>query len=275
MMISLFSSARSALLACESVVFLFVMARRYDGAAVHSVLLLALLGSALSFLGVSLYATALHHRLLLLLYSLLRPDDFIRAYEPLLEKKRVPANIRFTLTAYLSHGYTAKGDFEHARALLACAPRVGKRRMPDCELVLLGNLASIALCEGNAEEAGAHLARLAALARSGKLRKKKRAEQEAILVLLSAELNILEGKALQDACDRLRGESKQGGSALRQTELAFYIGRAYAALGETSLARTYLTQAAKAADTIRYGELAAKALRELPSSASPGSKKKK
>lgn len=274
MMILLFSSCKAWFIGCEALVLLFVMTRIYDGASVFSVLLLFALGSLLSFFGISLYATAQHHRLLLLLYSLQRPADFIRMYEPLLDVQHLPANLRFTLTAYLSNGYAAKGDFEKARYLLAHAPAVGRRQAENCEIILCENLASIALAERDTAQAKAQVVRLQSLITSGRLNSKKKAEHSAILKTLQAELNILQQEITSQSCDLLRAEIKKTVSPLRKTELGYYIGIAYSQLGENRFAREYLTPAAENRE-VCYGRLAARALRDLPDDRHTGDKKKK
>lgn len=274
MMILLFSPCKAWLIGCETLVLLFVMTRIYDGASISSVLLLFALGSLLSFFGVSLYATAQHHRLLLVLYSLQRPADFIRMYEPLLEIRRLPSNLRFTLTAYLSNGYAAKGDFAKARSLLAAAPAAGRRQAASCEAILCENLASIALSEGDAAQAQAQIGKLQSLIASGRFSGKMQTEHSAILKTLCAELSILGQENIAQSCDLLRGEIKKSVSPLRKTELNYYVGTAYAQLGETRFAREYLTPAAENRE-VCYGRLAARALGDLPDDRHPGDKKKK
>lgn len=263
MMILLFSACKAWMLGSEALVFLFCMTRLYDGASILSVLLLLLLGSVLCFFAVSLYATTQHHRLLLVLYSLQRPDDFIRLYEPLLSRKFLPANLRFTLTAYLSNGYAAKGDFVKARALLKEAPLLGKRQQKNRALILCENAGSIALSEGSVQLAQEQLAQLPELIKA--LPAKKRAQHEAILKTMTAQLHVIKQEATMEDCDLLREESKKAVSALRKTELCYAVGMAYAQLGEYRFAREYLAQAADA--KVYYGKLAARALKDLPARA--------
>ena len=264
MMIFLFSQSRAVLIALEALTALFMMTRIYDGASALSVLLVFVIGSMLSVFGANLYAGILHHRCLLELYALQRPEDFIRIYEPLLSRRWVPANVRFTLTAYLSNAYAAKGDFSRARSLLDSVPPVKKRRALDSALILSGNRASIALAEGAAGEAKSQLERMAELIAGGKLPAKQRAAQTAIHAMQSAELHILTGNGHAADCDTLRAESKKPGSALRKTELNYFIGRAYMQLGQPSFAKEYLCAAAES-KTVVWGRLAASALNGLRS----------
>ena len=273
MMIFLFSGSRAVFIACEALTALFMMTRIYDGGTAPSSALILLIGSVISVIAANTYAGLLHHRALLVLYSMLNPEDFIKIYAPLIGCKWIPANVRFTLTAYLSNGYAAKGDFARAKELLDRAPAAGKRQALACDLILCGNRASIALAEGNADEAEAQLKRMAQRMKTAPLPAKKRAAQEDILKTQRAQLHILRGACTLADCDVLRAESKKPGSALRRVELNCFIGRAYALLGENALAREYLTPAA-GCKTVVWGKAAAEALRSLPSNAQPGSKKK-
>ncbi len=273
MMIFLFSQSKAVLIALEALTLLFVMTRIYDGASFLGALAVFLIGSIIAVLGAGFYAGILHHRLLLVLYSLMRPDDFIRVYEPLLSCKWIPANVRFTLTAYLSNGYAAKGDFPRARTLLDNAPQAGRRQAVNRELILCGNRTSIALAEGAAKEAENQLDRMAELTKSGRLNAKKRAAQQAIHAVQTAQLHVLRGECHVADCDILREESKKPGSALRKTELNFFIGRAYAQLNQPSFAKEYLTAAAQGKD-VTYGKLAANALKALKATNAPADKKK-
>jgi len=262
MMIFLFSQSRAVLIALEALTALFMMTLAYDGASALSLLLAFLLGSAIAVFVSGFYAGILHHRCLLVLYALQKPADFIRVYEPLLSCRWIPANVRFTLTAYLSNGYAAKGDFARARALLDGAEKTGKRQELDRELILCGNRASIALAEGAAKEAASQLARMEALLSGVRLSAKKRAAQQTILRMQTAQLHILRGEGHAPDCDLLREESKKPGSALRKTELNCFIGRAYAQMGQDAFAKEYLTAAAKCKDVV-WGRLAATALKGL------------
>lgn len=265
MMIFLFSQSRAVFLALEALTFLFMMTRIYDGASALGVLIVFLIGSLIAILGAGFYAGMLHHRFLLVLYSLKRPDDFIRVYEPLLSSKWIPSNVRFTINAYLSNGYAAKGDFARARELLDNAPKTAKNRKNDCDLILCGNRANIALFEGAATEAEAQLKTLEQLIASSAMDAQKRSLQQAILKTLRAQLHILSGECHIQDCDLLREESKKPGSALRRTELSYFIGKAYMHLEQPALAREYLEDAA-ASKELHAGRLAANALRTLTSS---------
>ena len=262
MMIFLFSQSRAVLIALEALTALFMMTRAYDGASALSVLLVFVIGSILSVLGANLYAGLLHHRCLLVLYALQRPEDFIRIYEPLLTSKWIPKNVRFTLTAYLSNGYAAKGDFSRARELLESMPVVDKRQAAACALILCGNRASIALAEGAQAEARAQLVRMEQLLLSSPFPAKKLAAQQTIFSTQTAQLHILTGESHVSDCDTLREESKKPSSALRKTELNYFIGRAYMQLGHPSFAKEYLSAAA-ASEAVIWGRLAASALKSL------------
>lgn len=262
MMIFLFSQSRAVLIALEALTFLFMMTRIYDGASVLGVLLVLLIGSIIAVLGAGFYAGMLHHRLLLILYSLGRPDDFIRVYQPLLSSKWIPSNVRFTINAYLSNGYAAKGDFSRARELLDNAPKTAKSRKTDCDLILCSNRANIALFEGAIKEAQAQLQIMEQLISSGALDAQKRSLQQAILNTLRAQLHIVSGECHVQDCDLLREESKKPGSVLRRTELSYFIGKAYLLLDQPSLAKEYLEDAA-ASKELHAGRLAANALRAL------------
>ena len=262
MMIFLFSQSKAVLIALEALTFLFMMTRIYDGASALGVLLVLIIGSAIAVLGASFYAGILHHRLLLALYTLQRPEDFIRVYEPLLAAKWIPANVRFTLTAYLSNGYAAKGDFPRARALLDNAPQAGKRQAFNRELILCANRASIALAEGAAGEAQTQLLHMEELILSPKINAKNRDAQRTILDGQKAQLRILRGECHIADCDILREQSKKPGSALRKTELNYFIGQAYMQLNQHSFAREYLAAAAQSTD-VYLGKLAASALKAL------------
>lgn len=262
MMIFLFSQSRAVLIALEALTLLFVMTRIYDGASAVGALLVFLAGSIIAVLAASFYAGLLHHRLLLVLYALERPKDFIRVYEPLLSCKWVPANVRFTLNAYLSNGHAAMGDFSRARQLLDRAPQAGKRQAFNRELILCANRTSIALSEGAAEEAKAQLLCMEELIRSPKMSAKNRDAHRVILKGQNAQLRILRGEGSIEDCDTLRSESKKPGSALRKTELNYFIGRGYAQLNQPAFAREYLSAAAKSKE-IHLGVLAAHALAAL------------
>ncbi|MBR5226183.1 MAG: hypothetical protein IKV90_11060 [Clostridia bacterium] len=264
MMIFLFSQSRAVLIALEALTFLFMMTRIYDGASALGTLLVFLIGSVIAVLVAGFFAGMLHHRLLLVLYSLKRPDDFIRLYEPLLSSKWIPSNVRFTINAYLSNGYAAKGDFARARELLDNAPQISKRRKTDCDLILCGNRANIALFEGAAKEAEAQLQLMEQLIASGAMDAQKRTLQQAILKTLCAQLHILSGECHMQDCDMLREESKKPGSALRRTELSYFIGKAYMLLNQPALAKEYLEDAA-ASKELHAGRLAANALSALAS----------
>ena len=262
MMIFLFSQSRAVLIALEALTLMFVMTRVYDGASALGALLVFVIGSIIAAAASAIYAGLLHHRFLLVLYSMQRPDDFIKYYEPLLLSKWIPSNVRFTLTAYLSNGYAAKGDFSRARKLLDDAPKISKRQQLSCDLILCANRASIALAEGAAEEAAAQLDRMEQLISSGNLNAKKRAAQETILKTQRAQLCILRGKCTMADCDILRDESRKPGSALRKTELNCFMGRAYAQLGQNPFAKEYLSAAAQSKETC-WGKLAANALKSI------------
>ena len=272
MMIFLFSQSKAVLIALEALTLMFVMTRIYDGASFLGALLVFLIGSAIAVLGAGFYAGILHHRLLLVLYSLQRADDFISIYEPLLACKWIPANVRFTLTAYLSNGYAAKGDFSRARALLDQAPAAGRHQALSCELILCANRASIALAEGAADEAETQLDRMAQMICSAKMPLKKRAAQQSIHAVQTAQLHILRGKCHADDCDALRMESKKPSSALRKTELNYFIGQAYIQLNQLSFAKEYLAAAAQG-NEIHLSKLAASALRALKNDCAKPAKK--
>ena len=262
MMIFMFSQSRAVLIALEALTALFMMTRAYDGAGALSICLVLLIGSALSFLIANAYAGILHHRYLLVLYALQRPEEFVRAYEPLLACKWIPKNVRCTLTAYLSNGYAAKGDFSRARELLESGPVVSKRQAHASALILCGNRASIALAEGAQAEARAQLERMEQLLSSSPFPAKKLAAQQTIFRTQTAQLHILSGDAHVCDCDALREESKKPGSALRKTELNYFIGRAYAQLEQMDFAKEYLSAAAESRDVV-WGRLAAAALKSL------------
>jgi len=272
MMVFLFSGSTAVLLACEALTAMFMMTRLYDGAGFLSAALVLIIGSIISVFASNTYAGLLHHRALLVLYSMLQPDEFIRLYAPLQQRRFIPTNVRFTLTAYLSNGYAAKGDFAEARRLLDSAPAAGKRQALARELILTGNRACIALAEGSTKEASAQIEHLQSLITDSRMPAKKRAAQQDILRTLRAQLNVLQECCTQDDCDHLRQTSKAPGSVLRKTELNYYIGKAYALLGNEVLAKEYLTPAAASKTTV-YGRIAAAALKTLRASIQTGGKK--
>ena len=264
MMMFLFSGSTAVLLAGEALTALFIMTQLYDGTALMSAALVLLIGSVISVFASNTYAGLLHQRALLVLYSQLQPEEFIRLYAPLRERKLIPSNVRFTLTAYLSNGYAAAGDFAEARRLLDNAPTAGRRQALARDMILTGNRACIALAESCAEEARLQIEHMQRLITDRRMSAKARTAQQDILHTLRAQLNVLENRCTQDDCDYLRQTSKAPGSALRKTELNYYIGKAYALLGNETMAREYLTPAA-ANKTVFYGKLASAALKPLRS----------
>lgn len=271
MMIPLFPKCKSALLACGLFSLLFASARLYDGASPFSALLLFVFLMSLGVLGVGAYSVVLHQRLLLLLYGHQQPAEFIRIYEPLRDVKPLAANVRFTLTAYLSNAYAAQGDFDRALQLLDEAPHAGRREETNRRMLLCGNRASIALARGDGDEAAGQLSELESLLAKARLGKRKRQEQENIVATLRTQLNVLRGENLHAACDYLRAKVEKGGSPLLRTELNYFIGSAYAQRGEAKLARPFLTQSAQAGGALHYARLAEQALASLPEA--PVSKK--
>lgn len=274
MMIFLFSQSRAVLIALEALTLMFVMTRIYDGSSMLGALMVFIAGTVISVLGAGFYAGILHHRRLLILYSLMQPDPFIRIYEPLLACRWIPSNVRFTLTAYLSNGYAAKGDFSRARALLDHAPQAGRRQALNRDLILCSNRVSIALAEGAAAEAEKQLSHMANHIASGRLNAKKRAAQQSIHASQTAQLHILRKECRVADCDLLRAESKKPGSALRKTELNYFIGQAYVQLKQTSFASEYLNAAAQGKD-VYYGKLASSALKALKNDQRPDGSSKK
>lgn len=275
MLISLFSQSLAAMIAGESLVLLFVMTRLYDGASAFSVILLFLFGSLISFIGANLYAVALHHRLLLLLYSLQKPKDFIRLYEPLLRKHSLPSNVRFTLCAYLSNGYAAMGDFKHAYTLLEQSPSVGRLHAAERDRLLCGNRISLALAQGDFIQAHTLCDALERSIQQGRLSKKKRKNQLALLRTLRVQTAAIRGTCTHEDCVFLCQQAKKARSALKRTELSYAAGLAYLALNDAGNARPYLVLAAQSKQDMHYGMLAAKALSSLSINSPSASKKKK
>lgn len=219
-------------------VFMFSAALIHDGRYAAAAVLFALLSAAVFFC-VSFQAAAMHRRLLGILYTFMRPDDFISVYAQLPEKKHIRANIRFSMMAYLSNGYAAGGRFEQALAVLDKMPPLPPHRQEEGEAILAGNRCDIFLAMGNLTSAQAQYDKLMACVARGI------GTQNEIAQLLNIKLRLAHDNVKDQDADYVRQLIKKDSSAFYKANMKLLVGQIYVALGELDFARSYLTEVAQ------------------------------
>lgn len=260
-MYRLFPKAKAYLIAGCGVTFLFVGTLVHDRAAWHVVAMVAVCGAAASWLFAELYATAQHHKLLLILYGLLNPCEFIARYEPFLETQGIRSRVRLTLLAYLSNGYAALGDFARAEQLLDDASTLSCEARGDGNALLAGNRCAIQLSRGDASSARNHLDDLKREIAGMPSGKKRRAFEETGN-MLSACAAIAERRCTHNDIVFLERRLKRNTSRLYGLELKLWLARAHLALGESAQAAAHLEPVSVAGGNLRIGQEALKLMKE-------------
>lgn len=210
----------------------------------------------------SMRATAEHQRILMELYGAQNPRAFVKDYAPLVKRRLAPANVRFTLHAYLSNGYAALGEFDTAMAILDGAPTLRGRRKEAAVALLAGNRCNIEIARANLQAACKQWTLLKAALDSKGVPPKEYAALNGSLAFLVRQLKLLEGSATQEDAEAFEKQLAGTKSPLQRTELSLLLGRARLALGQPELAKPPLTQAAAANKELWAARQADKLLKE-------------
>lgn len=247
-MLTLFKKYFTYLIAGEAVILALAAALIHDHVSWGWVVAAVLFPSLILLAALEMKAGITHQRLLGILYILQRPEDFIKAYEPVAMQEKVRSNVKFTALAYLSNAYAAMGSFKKALSILDGMPPLPESRRLDGDILLAGNRCSIYLGLGDLENAAAQYGRLTALAAEGGGRKSGGTAE-----LLRIRLAAAKGEAAASDADYVREELKKNASALHKTELRYILGLIYTQLGEKDFAAAYLNEAAAAGSQLWAG----------------------
>ena len=260
-MIFLFPKSRGYFIAGLSLCFLVAAALLHDHSPWYVILPVILAGAALSWIIASVSAFLQHRRILNVMYAELKPDEFIRIYEPLMQKARVRRNFLFSMTCYLSNACSAVGQYQKALAVLDDAPPITGMWKRQCEAILAGNRCDICCAMNAPDSAKKELKKLQMLVSEGEV------SQKPILDLLQVKVHLLDGKATKEDYEVVRNLLSPSATRYYQLTVHYLLGQLNEQFGETEFARTYYSEVAKSPSEIAIASKAAARLKELPSSA--------
>ncbi|NCB05094.1 MAG: hypothetical protein EOM69_06180 [Clostridia bacterium] len=246
MMVFLFPNFRNDAMAGEGMLVSLSVITYFWKGAWQAPVLMFLFGTVVLMTVLSMRATAEHQRILMELYGAQNPRAFVKDYAPLLKRRLAPANVRFTLHAYLSNGYAALGEFDKAMAILDSAPALRGRRKQAAVALLAGNRCNIELARGNLEAACKQWTLLKAALDSKGVMPKEYAALSGSLAFLLRQLKLLEGSVTQEDAEAFEKQLAGTKSPLQRTELSLLLGRTWLALKQTDKAKPPLSQAAAA-----------------------------
>lgn len=254
-MYKLFSRSKAYLVLGCALTFLFLGTLVHDRAHPYTIIAVAVCGVFASWLCAEFSAAMRHHAILLVLYRLLRPGDFIRLYEPLLANTSLRCRIRFTMLMYLSKGYSACGEFERAEQLLDQAAALPCTKREDVLALVASHKSRTFLARGDASSAHTQLEILAhkiSIVLSGR----KRRSLEETHKSLTACLAIAERRCSHNDALLLERRLKRNGSPLLTAELRLWLARAYLSLESKDLAMPLLRQVSSAGKELYISEQA-------------------
>ncbi len=239
-MLSLFPRYKAYFALCFAAAFMLSAALFSDGFLNGKILTALFLLLILCFAVVEILAAAQHQRLLYFLYHDLRPTDFLTLYKPLLQKKGVRANVRFSMALYLCKAHTALGEFEEALAVLDSVPIFSKNKELMSKALLSAARCNLYLFSENIQDASEEYAFLKTLA--SQMGKPRKALSAIGLERLRIHLAILKGACTLDDADILRDLLRYEGSPLHHLELRYLLGRIYFIVGNLEFSRSYFQE---------------------------------
>jgi len=242
------------LIAGESIILMFVAALVHDHSSWLFPILLGLGASIVLFIILELKATSMHLRILGILYTWQKPQDFVQVYEPLSESKNLRKNLRFTMKVYVSNGYAAMGDFSNALKSLDQAPNITGKQAQKSKAIIHCNKCAIYLWSGETEKARQHYQAL---------EKINMKSMESSTELLRLHLSLNEKQVTEEDADCLRSMLKATTSVFHKTELSYLLGDVYYLLGEREFAKSYFTDATQGGTQLLVSRLAQEKLSSL------------
>ena len=229
--------------------------------------LIALAGCAAIFIMQYMRAAAQHSALLNVLYNELDAERFLRAYEPLLDRKVRSQNLYLMVRLHLSNAYCALGRFDDAMRVLTSVqlrPTKPEKRLL-FQFSIDSNLCYCYEQKGDIEAAQRHLTALRkTLAELEAIQQTKPPKQRMVFSIAFNEQCM---KFLTEGCadiDVLKEQVEKSNQQLHRVTASLWIARSYLAQHNRREAERALERIVNLAGHLYPGRVAKELLDALP-----------